>query len=96
MNPDIPPSGTKFPLGRTVATRGALAELAADDLLSALCRHSTGDWGDVCTEDWAENEFSLKKGYRLFSVYRSSSGVKFYVITESDRSATTILLPHEY
>lgn len=61
-----------------------------------LGRHVTGDWGDVCDEDAAENEFSVVKGFRIFSVYKIAEGVTIWVITERDRSATTLLLPSEY
>ena len=86
----------KFSLGRTVATSGAIAELSHHDTLRALSRHVKGDWGDVCEEDWKANDEALKDDTRLVSVYHSESGVKFYVITEWDRSLTTILLPQEY
>ena len=55
-----------------------------------------GDWGDCAPEDAAENEFALGKYLRLFSVYHSATGEKFWVITEADRSVTTVLLPEEY
>ena len=89
-------TGGKFPLGQTVATPGALDALTSDDILAALSRHVRGDWGDCDAEDGAENELSLREGFRLFSVYHSAAGVKFWVITEADRSATTVLLPSEY
>ncbi len=86
----------RFDLGRLTITRGALAELEQKDVLAALQRHVTGDWGDVDKEDWEANEQSLREGTRLVSVYHSSAGEKFYIITEHDRSLTTILLPSEY
>jgi len=87
-----------FPLGHTVMTRGAQAALerAGEDPLTYLSRHAFGDWGDVCEEDWQENELSLEKGFRLLSAYHTSAGDKLWIITEWDRSATTILLPDEY
>ncbi len=88
--------GSKFPLGQTVMTANALEHLSQDDVLGALTRHAAGDWGDVCEEDRQENELSLREGFRLFSVYQSAAGEKFWVITEADRSATTVLLPEEY
>ena len=96
MESNTPFNGTLFPLGRTVATPGATEALSADDILAALHRHSTGEWGDVCPEDRAENELGLKQGFRLLSVYYSAKGVKFWIITEADRSGTTVLLPDEY
>lgn len=85
-----------FPLGRTVQTSGALSVLNQEDVLRAIARHSLCDWGECCTKDVAENEFSLKEGFRLLSVYRDRNGVKFWIITEADRSVTTALLPEEY
>src|SRR5262249_32756541 len=86
----------KFALGRVVATPNALRAIPAVECFEALARHAVGDWGECGPEDWQENELSLKEGFRLFSVYRSSQGVKFWIITEADRSATTILLPEDY
>ncbi len=88
----------KFPLGRIVATPGALAALeeAGDTPASLLDRHAAGDWGDVGPEDWRENEFSLERGFRLLSAYTLSSGTKIWIITEADRSVTTLLLPADY
>ena len=85
-----------FNLGRLMITRGALHALAQPDVLEALRRHASGDWGDVDSEDWAANERALLEDTRLVSVYHSSAGEKFYIITEWDRSLTSILLPSEY
>ena len=87
-----------FPLGRTVATPGALAAMlqAGENPLQFLAQHSRGDWGDLEPEDRRENELSLRKGFRLLSEYRTRLGERLWVITEADRSATTILLPSEY
>lgn len=85
-----------FPLGSLCATPGALAALAPDEQLVVLSRHARGDWGDVDDEDWNENDLSVAKGFRLLSVYAARSGQRVWVITEADRSATTILLPEEY
>jgi hypothetical protein len=79
-----------------VITRGAQAVLAADDILSGLLRHSDGDWGDVCDEDQLANDEALRDGFRLLSSYRAMAGTKYWIITEHDRSVTTILLPEEY
>ena len=86
----------KFPLGQTVATSNALSKLTHDDILKALSRHVTGDLGEICEEDRQENEISLKNGWRLLSVYKAMNGTKFWIITESDRSVTTVLLPEDY
>jgi hypothetical protein len=79
-----------------VATPNALAQLTQDDILRGLQRHQAGDWGDMDEHDRQENELSLKSGFRLLSVYRAANGVKFWIITEADRSATTVLLPEDY
>lgn len=87
-----------FPLGRLVATSGAMELLrsAGEDLLPALLeRHRSGDWGDVPEEDAQENEFSVRYGFRILSSYRVA-GERLWIITERDRSATTLLLPSEH
>jgi len=94
-NAPLAPEG-KFSLGRTVATPGALAAVPAEEMKAALFRHHHGDWGDVNEDDRLENERSLQQGFRLVSVFHSEAGVKFYIITEHDRFATTVLLPEEY
>jgi hypothetical protein len=86
----------KFPSGETSATPGVLANVTHDEILAALYRHAVGDWGDLDNEDKVANEVALLDGSRLFSIYHTASGVKFYVITEADRSRTTVLLPEEY
>ncbi|MBX9681656.1 MAG: hypothetical protein K2X38_23105 [Gemmataceae bacterium] len=85
-----------FPPGRMCVTDEAFATLVAEDVMKSLLRHLTGDWGDCGKEDWKENDFSLKESLRLFSVYHDRKGTKFWIITEADRSATTVLLPSEY
>ena len=91
-------SGIKFSPGSIVATPGALAALEAsgDDPMAYLVRHVAGDWGDVDEQDCRENELSLQHGFRLLSAYTLNSGIKIWIITDSDRSATTLLLPEEY
>lgn len=88
----------RFSLGRTFITPGALAALeeSGQSPIEFLSRHQAGDWGEVCQEDKQENEFSLVHSFRLLSAYRTKTGTKLWVITEADRSATTILLPSEY
>jgi len=83
-------------LGRLVATPNALAELSEDDILTGIQRHQAGDWGDLDEHDRQENALSLKQGSRLLSVYHGKKGTKFYIITEADRSVTTVLLPEDY
>jgi hypothetical protein len=91
-------SEPRFPLGRTVATPGALDALKTNDQtpLEFLLRHLGGDWGDLDAEDKERNEEAIQDGSRIFSAYNLSDGTRIYVITEADRSATTILLPDEY
>jgi len=87
-----------FPLGQIVATPGALEALEASQQSPAefLARHARGDWGELSADDIAENEFSLKNGFRLLSSYCTATGQKLWVITEEDRSLTTLLVPDEY
>lgn len=87
-----------FAFGQIVATPGALDACAkADDNLARyIRRHATGDWGEVDSHDKQVNDRATFEGYRLLSAYRLKDGTKIWIITESDRSATTILLPEEY
>ena len=89
---------TRFALGQTFITPGAeeALQIAGQTATEFLRRHMSGDWGDLSDEDVKENEFSLKQGLRLLSAYQTGKGQKLWIITEADRSATTILLPSEY
>jgi hypothetical protein len=88
----------KFSLGRVVATPGALTALeeANQNPFEFLARHQAGDWGELCEQDRRENEFSVRNGFRILSAYRTKHNTRIWVITEADRSATTLLLPEEY
>ena len=88
----------KFDLGRVVATPGALEALsyAQQPPILFLRRHVSGDWGIVDDHDKQENDDALKVGNRILSAYILKSGVKIWIITEADRSATTVLLPEDY
>jgi len=91
----------RFPLGQTVMTRGVndlIAENAAFAKLvtESLVRHAIGDWGDLSAEDKAENDRSLQDGERLLSAYEYEGLPKIWIITEADRSVTTVLFPDEY
>ena len=86
----------KFPLGQIVATPNALDSIPNDEILTALSRHVRGDWGTLDEEDRNANERALKHGSRLFSAYDSTSSLRFWIITEHDRSITTVLLPQDY
>lgn len=87
-----------FQLGQLVATPGALDALkaAGQDASEFIYRHSQGDWGNLSDEDKRENEFSVNRNLRIFSAYYTAKGEKIWIITEADRSATTVLLPSEY
>jgi hypothetical protein len=84
----------RFPLGRTVATAGAIA--LGIDLTRFLFRHHCGDWGDLCDEDKQANEDALIHGDRILSSYRLPDGRKIFIITEWDRSSTCVMLAEEY
>ena len=87
-----------FPLGRTLATPGVLEILAESSASPAdfLGRHAQCDWGDVSDVDWRLNDEALERGERLLSAYRTPTDERIWIITEADRSATTILMPDEY
>lgn len=89
-HPHIP-----FPLGQIVVTTNAVTRLSRREIHAGLRRHAGGDWGDLDDEDRQQNELALKHGCRLLSAYGQGDR-KFWVITEADRSATTILLPSDY
>lgn len=89
-------SNKRVPLGQVVVTRGALETLPAVEVFDCLLRHAEGDWGDLCKEDRAQNDEALEHEARLMSRYRTKNGIRFWIITEWDRSYTTILLPEEY
>jgi hypothetical protein len=86
-----------LPLGRVVATPGALKLLteAREHPFNYLARHATGDWGELCGFDPRQNEIALRDCYRVLSSYETTAG-RVWIITEADRSVTTILLPEEY
>lgn len=92
MNSAVP----SFSLGHTCITATARDQLHPGDVLQAIARHARGDWGELCPEDVEENELSLKEGFRLLSAYTDRRGTKFWIVTEADRSATTVLLPEDY
>ena len=94
--PDSSRSEKAFPLGNLFATSNAASQLPNDEVAKALGRHSKGDWGDVGKDDWKANDRALVEGTRLFSVYHTVARQKFWIITEADRSMTTVLLPEDY
>lgn len=90
----------RFELGRLVVTRGIEDGIDEDlkfrrEVMASISRHSCGDWGDICEDDKRENDYALLEDERLLSVYETSKG-KIWIITERDRSVTTVLFPCEY
>lgn len=103
MNPVIAIIGVRptFPLGKLVMTRGVNDRVAEDAgfaafVCNSLKRHATKDWGDLDREDKKENDFSLKEGFRLFSSYKHPTLPQIWIVTEADRSVSTVLYPSEY
>lgn len=90
------PEGPKFSLGKLVATPNALRAITTADLNRATIRHHHGDWGEMDPEDKKANDEALAHGGRLLSSYQARNGTRFWIITEADRSVTTILLPEDY
>lgn len=86
----------KFPLGQVVATPGVLEVLVPEEMMDFLRRHAHGDWGTLYEEDKIANNQALTSGGQILSAYITSNGRKVWVITEGDRSVTTLLLPSEY
>ena len=97
-NTTRPNIGARFALGQTFITPSAqeALEIAGETAIQFLRRHMSTDWGEVSEEDAQENDVSLREGFRLLSAYRTTRGEKIGIITEADRSATTILLPSDY
>lgn len=87
-----------FPSGQVYMTVGARESLeeSEEQPFEFLSRHQTGDYGMIGKEDWKENDLSVREGFRILSAYKTAKDVKIWVITEADRSATTILLLSEY
>ena len=79
-----------------IFTAHAKSVLSDDEILKALKHHTCGDWGDTDTEDRERNDKALVEGERLLSIYHTDAGLKFWIITEADRSVTTVLLPEDY
>lgn len=97
-NTTRPRVGARFALGQIFITPGAqeALEVAGQTAIQFLRRHMSMDWGEVSEEDAQENELSLREGFRLLSSYCTGTGTRLWLITEADRSATTILTPEEY
>lgn len=86
----------KFNPGKLVITPTASRSVPQMEIIRSIIRHTQGDWGVVGPEGRRENELALEAGFRLLSAYDSRAGQRFWILTEEDRSATTILLPEEY
>ena len=84
-----------FPLGEFAVMANATLRLSTEEILNSLRRHASGDWGDLCPEDALANDTALHQGGRLFSAYGKGEE-RCWIITEADRSATTVLLPEDY
>jgi hypothetical protein len=95
MTPSKPNAAGRFPLGQLVVTRNEADRLTPAEIGRGLDRHVAGDWGDPDLEDIAENDLALRDGLRLFSAYGQGDR-RFWIITEADRSVTTVLLPDDY
>lgn len=89
-------TNTRIPLGQVVITPNALSKITRVEAIQALMRHQAGDFGDLSEGDLEANLEALEIGERLLSAYNSKDGIRFWIITEWDRSVTTILLPEDY
>ena len=87
---------SRFEVGQVVITQGAASEVRSDEVFRGLVRHMSEDWGELEEFDWKQNDAAVEYGGRILSRYISSDGVTFWIITECDRTLTTILLPAEY
>lgn len=86
----------KFDVGAVRATPQILAVVDEEDLFDSFIRHLAGDWGDLDEYDWVSNDEAIDEGRRIMSSYSDRHGNRFWIITEADRSSTTILFPEEY
>lgn len=89
------PEAPRFPLGRLIITTNAFERLTPEEVAEALARHAAGDWGTICQDDAGQNDGAIAGGDRLLSSYPGNAGT-FWIITEADRSATTVLMPEDY
>ena len=89
-------SGLKLCLGEVVISPGAALKLPAAEITAAIQKHRHGDWGELDFEDSQLNDLRLQEGGPIASIYRASNAVRFYVLTESSRAITTVLLPEEF
>ena len=85
----------RFPLGQVVITGNASLRLSTEEVVNGLRRHASGDWGDLCPEDTLGNNTAVVEGGMLLSAYGQGER-RFWIITEDDRSVTTVLMPDDY
>jgi hypothetical protein len=93
---DLPPLSPWLVSGKLRFTGMVLKKIGDHALAEAIARHTLGDWGDVSDIDWEKNDRAVKDGGRVLSIYRTENGTAFGVITEADRSYTTVLLPDQF
>ena len=87
----------KLDIGETiVSTKGVLRNISTEDIIDGLSRHFYCDWGNVDDEDWVTNNRNVESGNQILSSYHTQDDINFWIITEADRSVTTVLLPEEY
>ena len=86
---------SRFPLGQLTITAAAAGQLTPEEIADGIIRHARGDWGDIRPDDFRENELAVRDGFRLLSAYGRGDH-RFWIITEADRSVTTVLLPEDY
>jgi hypothetical protein len=94
--PPAQSSSPKFSLGQLCVTANAATMLSNEEIVRAIRKHAQGDWGELCAHDIEQNERALQEGGRILSRYMSKTGKPFWIITEADRSVTTVLLPEDY
>lgn len=92
----MPPIFSRFKMGVLVITREAETAMSIEEIFWGLARHCSGDWSDMDVDDWRENADGCDFSGRVFSQFRSSKGTRFWIITEEDRSKTTVLLPEDH
>jgi hypothetical protein len=95
LAPEIRVVGPLFPMGKVVITSIAMEYLLPGEIVCALARHASGDWGNVSEADWERNNLAVREGWQIGSVYQSIGRIKFRVVTECDRSVTTVLFPED-
>ena len=84
-----------FPHGKVYWTPGVIRQVSLEDVGWSLARHLAGDWGDIDPDDWRQNDLAVEHGGRLLSAYHTNAGRNLWIITEADRSVTTVFLPEE-